>query len=519
MTCPSCRHVNTAGARYCTMCGAPLAVRCPSCDAEAAPSARFCGACGAALGAVATAPAPSTAPPPRPAAGIPPPSAGAEHRQLTVLFCDLIGTTALSEQLHPEALRDVLREYQAVAGRVIARYDGHLAKYLGDGLLAYFGYPTAHEDDAQRAVRAGLAILEGLAPLRERMVREHGAELHARIGIHTGPVVAGDMGTDDAHESGAVVGRTPNLAARLQERAAHDSVVISADTFRLVHGYFESHSLGSHALKGIAEPVELFHVARESGARNRLEAASDEDLTPMVGREPEIGLLAGRWEAVLAGQGQAVLLVGEAGIGKSRVVRAMKERVAADPSAWLTECFCSPYHTQSALHPIIDLFTRVVLGFERGETEAVRLAKIEGFIAQYGLPADVNVPLLADLLSVGYEGRYAPPGVSPERHKQLTLQLMVDLILRRAAVQPLLLVHEDIHWADPTTLELIDLLIGATVHSRFLLLLTSRPGHDIPAARRSEVAQLTLSRLSDGQTSRIAEGITGTRALPSEIMA
>ncbi|MBK6769874.1 MAG: AAA family ATPase [Ardenticatenales bacterium] len=537
MTCPTCHHDNPAGARFCSMCGCALAPRCPSCGAEAAVGARFCGACGTALagspspggdaappsatgGPVAPAPrppAPRTSPA-APSASAPTASA-AELRQLTVLFCDLVGSTALSEQLDPEALRDVLRDYQSVAGRVVARYEGHLAKYLGDGLLAYFGYPTAHEDDAQRAVRAGLAILEGLDPLRERMLREHGAELHARIGIHTGPVVAGDMGADDAHESKAVVGRTPNLAARLQERAAHDTVIISADTFRLVQGYFETVPLGSHALKGIAEPVDLFHVRSESGARNRLEAAAAGERTPMVGREPEIGLLAGRWDAVLDGQGQAVLVVGEAGIGKSRIVQAIKEVVAADPSAWLTECFCSPYHTQSALYPVIDLFTRVIFGFGRGDDAAVRLTKIEGFIAQYGLAPEPNVPLLADLLSVGYDGRYPPLAVAPERHKQLTLQLMVDLLLRRAAVQPLLLVHEDLHWADPTTLEMLEMLVGAAADARIMLLMTSRPGHDIAVARRSEVAQLTLSRLSDGQTSRVAARISGGLELPAEVMA
>ncbi len=531
MDCPSCHHANPDTHRFCAMCGAALAARCPSCGAEAGAGARFCGACGAALGgAAAGGGAPSgtggdggadggagrtpAAAPAAPLAGD-----GAENRQLTVLFCDLVGSTELSEQLDPEALRDILRDYQAVAGRVIARYEGHLAKYLGDGLLAYFGYPKAHEDDAQRAVRAGLAILEGLEPLRERMARQHGQALHARVGIHTGPVVAGDMGGETVHEAQAVVGRTPNVAARVQERAAHDTVVISGDTFRLVQGYFETVALGSHALKGIAEPIPLFHVTFESGARNRLEAAADGQLTPMVGREPELGLIMGRWEAVLDHQGQAVLVVGEAGIGKSRITRAIKERIAADPSAWLTECACSPYHTQSALYPVVDLFQRTILEFERGESADSRLAKIEGFVAQYGVPAEPNVVLLADLLSVDTGGRYAPLAVSPDRHKQLTLGLMADLLLRRASVQPLMLVYEDLHWADPTTLELVEHIVGATRGSRILLLMTTRPNVDLAIMRRPEVAQLRLSRLSDGQTSRVAARVSGGLELPSEILA
>lgn len=524
MSCPSCQHDNPTGARFCTMCGAALPTSCPTCGAAVPAGARFCGACGAAL-AAGTAPAVGAAEPAAPArpAAAPAPARGAadtaENRQLTVLFCDLVGSTALSEQLDPEALRDLLRDYQATAGRVIAGYDGHLAKYLGDGLLTYFGYPRAHEDDAVRAVRAGLAILEGLAPLRERVARAHGLPLHARIGIHTGPVLAGDMAPGGALEAMAVTGRTPNIASRLQELADPDTVVVSADTLRLVRGFFETTDLGDRTLKGVLEPVGAHRVVRESGARSRLEAAADGEITPIVGRDPELGLLAAHWQAAVEGQGAAVLLEGEAGIGKSRIVRALKEVVAADPGAWLTECLCSPYHAATALYPVVDLLQRVVLDFERGEDAASRLAKVEGFGARYGLTADVDVPLLADLVAVPLPEGQAPPALTPERKKQRTLDLLADILYQRAAHQPVLFVLEDLHWVDPTTAELLERLIDRSAPARILIVGTTRPGAELAMARRPDVIRLTLSRLATADVRRVVAGACGDHALPDDVVA
>jgi len=257
--------------------------------------------------------------------------ADAERRQLTVMFCDLQGSTALSQELDPEELRDVIRSYQEVCAAAVSRFDGHIAKYLGDGLLVYFGYPQAHEDDPQRAVRAGLDILQNMDGLNTRLREEKALELAVRIGVHTGLVVAGEMGGGDTVESLAVVGETPNIAARLQEAAEPNSVVISDITANLVQGFFVWEALGARELKGISQPMELFQVVEESGAQTRFDIAAASQLTPLVGREQELGLLLDRWEQVQEGLGQVVLLSGEAGIGKSRLIEAVTERLAKEP--------------------------------------------------------------------------------------------------------------------------------------------------------------------------------------------
>src|SRR5262245_53498194 len=288
-----------------------------------------------------------------------------ERRQLTVLFCDLVDSTALAGQLDPEELRTVVRAYQEVCAKVIARFDGHIAQYLGDGLLVYFGYPLAHEDDAQRAVRAGLGMVEAVGQLNTRLEqeglrpaptqsRQQGIHLAVRLGIHTGLVVVGEVGGGTRQEQLAL-GETPNLAARLQGIAAPNTLVVSAATLQLLGGFFASLALGPHLVKGIAQPLDVYQVLYESTARSRLEVAGGTGLTPLVGREQEVGLLRERWVQVKDGFGQVVLLSGEAGIGKSRLVQGLKEQVATEPQARLTPCQCSPYYQNSALYPMIDL--------------------------------------------------------------------------------------------------------------------------------------------------------------------
>ena len=270
------------------------------------------------------------------------PANAAERRQLTVLFCDLVDSTVLATQLDPEDLREVVRAYQETCAKVIARFEGHIAQYLGDGLLVYFGYPRAHEDDAQRAVRAGLGIVEAMGQLNTRLTQERGVQLAARLGIHTGLVVVGEVGGGTRQEQLAL-GETPNLAARLQGIAAPNTLVINATTFQLLGGFFACQPLGMPLLKGQAQPLAVYRVLYESMARSRLEAAGSAGLTPLVGREQEVGLLLERWAQVKDGTGQVVLLSGEAGIGKSCLVQVLKEHVAAEPQAWLTLCQCSPY--------------------------------------------------------------------------------------------------------------------------------------------------------------------------------
>jgi class 3 adenylate cyclase len=306
----------------------------------------------------------------------------AERRQLTVLFCDLADSTRLSRQLDPEDLREVVLAYQATCVEVLQRFDGYIAQYLGDGLLVYFGYPQAHEDDAQRAVHTGIGMLDALGTLNTRLAQAHGMRLAVRIGIHTGPVVVGTMGSGGRHEQLAL-GETPNLAARLQSLAAPNTVAISHTTHRLVQGYFRCDDLGLHSLKGVETPLRVYRVVEASAAQSRLEVAAASGLTPLVGREHEVGLLRERWEQVTDGRGQVVLLSGEAGIGKSRLVHVLTERMVDTGAPRLT-LRCFPYHTNSAFYPVIDHLQRL-LQWHRDETSAARLATLEQVLRAAGL--------------------------------------------------------------------------------------------------------------------------------------
>jgi class 3 adenylate cyclase/predicted ATPase len=442
----------------------------------------------------------------------------AERRQLTVLFCDLVDSTGLARQLDPEDLREVVRAYQEACAKVIARFEGHIAQYLGDGLLVYFGYPSAHEDDAQRAVRAGLGIVEAMGQLNTRLTQERGVQLAVRLGSHTGLVVVGEVGGGTRQEQLAL-GETPNLAARLQGLAAPNTLVISAATFHLLGGFFACQPLGTPLLKGFAQPLAVYRVLYESMARSRLEAVGSTGLTPLVGREQEIGLLLERWAQVKQGVGQVVLLSGEAGIGKSRLVQVLKEQVAAEPQAWLTPYQCSPYYQHSALYPIIDLLERVVLRFEREESPEQKLRKLEGFLVQYGLPLAEVVPLFAALLSLQLGADYAPLTVSPERQKQQTLQALLTILLRIAVQQPVLFVMEDLHWVDPSTLELLTLLVDQGPTARLLTLLTFRPDFSPPWTGRSHLTLVTLPRLPRRQAVEMTGRVAHGKALPPEVVA
>src|SRR5712692_2218998 len=443
-----------------------------------------------------------------------------ERRQLTVMFCDLVGSTALSTQLDPEELRAVIQAYRATCATIIRRFEGHLAKYLGDGLLVYFGYPLAHEDDAARAVRAGLDILAELPQLNERMQSGVGATgrspLQIRIGIHTGLVVAGEMGVGDQPEPLAIVGETPNLAARLQQEAHPNTVVISAATSHLIQGYFACADLGLHEVKGAPAPLQVYRVLGESGVQGRLEVAARRGLTPLVGREQESGLLLECWEEVKEGRGQEVLLSGEAGIGKSRLVRVLRERIAGEARAWL-ECRCSPYRQNSALYPIIDLVQRV-FQFSRDDSPEEKLRKLEvGAHSRAPLQTD-TIPLLAHLLSLPLPERYPPLNLTPQRQKQKTLEALLTWLLAEAERQPVPFIVEDPHWADPSTLEFLGLLIEQVPTARLLTILAFRPEFTPPWPSRSHLTHLTLQRLPRKQVEEIVEKIAGDKALPAAVV-
>jgi TOMM system kinase/cyclase fusion protein len=446
-----------------------------------------------------------------------PRTADAERRQLTVLFCDLVDSTVLASQLDPEELREVVRAYQDTCAKVIARFEGHTAQYLGDGLLVYFGYPYAHEDDAQRAVRAGLGMVEAIGQLNTRLGREGDVQLAVRLGIHTGLVVVGEVGGGGRQEQLAL-GETPNVAARLQGIAAPNTLVISAATSQLLGGFFACQSLGTLLLKGVAQPLEVYQVLYENTARSRLEAAGRIGLTPLVGREQEVGLLLERWAQVTEGLGQVVLLSGEAGIGKSRLVQVLTEQVATEPQAWLIPCQCSPYHQNTALYPLIDLLERVTLRLEREESPEQKLRKLEGLVVQYGLPLAEAVPLFATLLSLPLSADYPPLTTSPEQQKQKTLHALLTILLRIAAQQPVLFVLEDLHWVDPTTLELLTLLVDQGPTARILALWTFRPDFSPPWSGRSHLTQMTLNRLPRRQAAELTGRMAHGKALPPEVV-
>ena len=407
---------------------------------------------------------------PRPPA-LPPPEA--ERRHLTVLFCDLVGSTALTGRPDPEDYREVVHAYHQICAEVLQHFDGYVAQYLGDGVLGYFGYPVAHEDDAQRAVRAGLGLLDALAALLTHPALPLGEQVAVRLGIHTGLVVMGDVGAG-AHHEPLALGETPNIAARLQHLATPNTLVISAATHQLVAGYFRCKSLGMHTLPGLAQPLEVYHVLDASGAQSRLEVAATHGLTPLVGRAQEVGLLMACWTRVTEGMGQVVILGGEAGIGKSRLVQVLKEHVAGEGHPWL-ECQGLPYYQHTALYPLTELLTRRLLHLEHEATAAQKVQQLEAFLIQQGLAPAETVPLFAPLLSLPLPTTYALVQVSPEQQRQQTLHAILGLLLRLAAEQPLLLVMEDLHWVDPSTLEWLSLLVDQGPTARILALCTCRP--------------------------------------------
>ncbi len=449
--------------------------------------------------------------------GVTAPLPEAERRQLTVMFCDLVGSTELSTKLDPEDLRDVITSFQDKCREAIQRYAGFIARYMGDGILVYFGYPQAHEDDAERAVRAGLDVVGSMADLNTEVGKAHGVVLAVRIGIATGPVVVGDIIGEGAAEEAAVVGETPNRAARLQGMAEPDQLVIGPMTRRLLGDRFELKDLGQHELKGIAEPVRAWRVVREGDADGHYEAKPVGGGMPLVGRQEELGLLARSWEASKRGRGQAVLIQGEAGIGKSRLIEALRERVSGEDHTWIA-VRCSPYHANSTLYPVIEHLKRV-MGWKQEDGADEKLEKLETALKAQSLPPEESVPLYAELMSLPLpEGRYAPLELNARQQREQTLDALAGWLLEEAERTPVLHMWEDLHWADPTTLELLGLYIEQSPTVSMLNVLTYRPEFVPPWAMHSHMTPITLNRLERLEVEALIGHQAGGKSVPSEVI-
>ncbi len=461
----------------------------------------------AAIGEHAVA---AQAPPEPSARAEPKPQDSAERRQVTVMFSDLVGSTALSARMDPEDLREVISAYQKCVAETVRRFGGFVAKYMGDGVLVYFGYPQAHEDDAERAVRAGLELIAAVSALKSP------ASLQTRVGIATGLVVVGDLiGSGEAQERG-IVGETPNLAARLQALAKPNTVVIAEGTRKLLGNLFELEGLGAKDLKGISGPVRVFAALRAGSAEGRFEALHGSGLTDLVGRDEEVELLMRRWSKAKTGEGQVVLLSGEAGIGKSRLTAALLERLASGPHTRL-RYFCSPQHTDSAFYPIIGQMERAA-GLAHDDTPKAKLDKLDALLAQTSTSKQAAA-LFAEMLSLPNAGRYPALDLAPQQRRQKTLEALTSQLAGLASQRPVLMIFEDVHWIDPTSVEALNRIVERLKKLPALLIITFRPEFSAPWAGQSHVMSLMLSRLGERDAATIIEGLVGNKALPPDVMA
>ncbi len=468
-------------------------MECSGCGHTNADSAKFCNECGTRLSE----------------------RTGAERRQVTVLFCDLVESTQLSQRLDPEDLREVVQAFQNAATEAIARYEGHVAQYLGDGILVYFGYPVAHENEAERAIRAGLDVLDDLQRLNRTLDERFAVRLEARIGIHTGSAVVGEIGSGDKRETLAM-GDASNIASRLQEIATPNSVFVSQATHRLASRRLRAEPLGERTLKGIAAPVAVFRVLEISALPESADASrGGADRTPLVGRDQEIGMLLDRWERAAEGEGQTVLVSGEAGVGKSRLLREFRSRIDHAGSLWL-ECHGNALTQGSPFSAVADLIHRG-LGLAVGASDEDKQAALEQALNAVGLPLQPTASLLAPLLSLR-PGRGLPP-LTPDLQRKRTIEALVAWLLALADRRPLALVIEDLHWCDPSSLEFLDAVVAQCPAAPLLAIATHRPEYAPPSPERAAVSRLRIPRLRTRQAERIVRAVADGRGLEEEIVA
>lgn len=503
-SCQSCGSEIPGEARFCPQCGTALALGCSACGHVNAAGSRFCAQCGTKLvnSAVPPAPAPVVVPKPTPLVR---PDAGAERRQLTVMFCDLVGSTALSTRLDPEDLREVIAAYHNCTAEVVTRFGGYVAKFMGDGVLVYFGYPEAHETDAGNALRAGLALVKAVSKLFAE------GRHKVRIGIATGLVVVGELiGSGSAQERN-VVGETPNLAARLQSNAAPNTVVIAATTWRLAGEHFDYEAIEPTMLKGFDEPVRAWRVLRERAIASRFEAIRAANLTPLVGRDEEMEMLLRRWQHIKNGEGRVVLLSGEPGIGKSKLTAGLEIRLKPETHICL-RYFCQPHHQGSALQPVLAHLAHAA-DFEPDETPALQRAKLEKLLGATGAETEPFAELL------GLSSHKPADGVmDPQRARRAILSGLLQRLDALARQSPVLMLFEDVHWADPTSIELLTLTIERVQTLPVLLIVTFRPDYQPPWVGLPHVTALALNRLGRRERTQLVEHITGGKSLPPEVL-
>lgn len=491
MQCSVCGTENSARVKFCSECGAPTGVPCAQCAYRNARNAEKCGGCGRSLLSTQTP--------------------TAERRHLTVFFADIAGSTTLAEKLDPEDLRTLYARYQADCAEVVQRYEGYVAQYLGDGVLAYFGYPAAHEDDAARAVRAGLEILARIAGAGAEENRPQ-----VRIGIHTGLVVVGDVGTTGRREQLAL-GEAPNIAARLQSEALPGAMVISDATQQLLGGQFALEDLGSKTLKGLSRPMQVFRVLGKSRTTSRFQAmTSAHGLTSFVGREPELELIHASWTQATSGHGSTLVLMGQAGIGKSRLLEAAAQ-AAAGRLHEVFEAQCSPYQLNSPLFPILEMIERRV-GIEEGMSAAVKLDLLEQFAAGRGVPLEQAAAALAALFSVPTLDRYPEIEMPPAKRLQWTIETVAELLLHSVGGSPVLLLIEDLHWADPSTLDLLAAIVERQADLPALMVATARPEFSAAWLGHLRCRKVHVDALPPGDTRALVARVVGPKPLPPALL-
>ena len=517
--CSQCHHQNRDGRAFCSQCGAALAAPCAVCGFVNDPADRFCGGCGAALKAVPAAVGePATAAPAPPMEVRVAGGEDAEHRQITVLLCDIVEWTSLSRQLDGEDLRDVIRKCQDAWNAAIDALGGFVARYMGDAALVYFGYPQAHEDDAERAIRAGLLIVENTRHLNATIGRAKGIELAMRVGIATGPAVVGDLIGEGASLERAVVGETPNLASRLQGIALPDQVVVSDATVHIVGSLFEYDDLGEQSLKGFEAPVQAWRVIGERAVDDRFEAThADREITPLIGREDELTLLLRRWQQACEGEGQVALIAGQPGIGKSRLTQALRAEIDPDTRT-LMRYFCTQYHQDSALFPLVSQLERAA-GMTRDEPAGQKLEKLERLVALSNPEPERTASLFGSLMSLPVEERYGPLHLSPQQQRERTYEAFEEQLANLARTRPVLAIFEDLQWADPSTQELLDRIVYAIRKLPVFLVVTFRPDTRAPWGDEPHVTSITLNRLTENFGAEIVSKLVGGKALPDEVLA